>query len=58
MASRFAALGDEVDLDERFGKRKTEKPKPKNEDITRKTIQKTNNIKKKKAVLPLDNGPS
>ena len=46
MASRFALLNPEVDLDERLGKKKEDKPK--SEVSSKKTPNKNNATKKKK----------
>lgn len=48
MASRFAVLDNDVDLDERLGKKKAEKSRPKTDENSRKNLNK-NNIKKKKS---------
>ncbi|XP_068241041.1 G kinase-anchoring protein 1-like isoform X2 [Palaemon carinicauda] len=55
MASRFAVLDNDVDLDERLGKKKVEKTRQKTDDNTRRTQNKNSNNKKKKAAT---DGPS
>ncbi|KAK3893054.1 hypothetical protein Pcinc_003100 [Petrolisthes cinctipes] len=49
MACRFDVLGSEVDLNERSGRRKPERTKPRPEDNNKKPQNKTNNKKKKTA---------
>lgn len=49
MASRFAILDNDVDLDERLGKKKVEKTRPKTDDNTKKPQNKNSNNKKKKS---------
>ncbi|XP_064078486.1 G kinase-anchoring protein 1-like [Macrobrachium nipponense] len=57
MASRFALLDNDVDLDERLGKKKVEKARPKTDDNSRKTQNKNSNNSSKKKKSGTD-GPS
>lgn len=59
MAARmgFSVLGNDVDLDERAGKKKGEKTKPKNDELSKKSSgNKLPNKKKKPAAVAAEPG--